>query len=197
VEHVPYRTADERPPGPEDEEATPPEWRAPVPYRFSALAFPSRGQYVLALLSLKRSSLTWPGILLAGGTFMLVLGSAVSCNQSSMVTPLTLVGAVMAALGLGLLALAFSPALFALRERFVRERSAGPSGLYIRTHSFERREKWPAISALVVSRKRVAVCSAGLIHVIPLSAFATDQDRKSFTRAIETEIAKFLPSASR
>ena len=41
-----YRTAEARPPSPEDEDATPDEWRAPSHYRFSILVSPTRAQNV-------------------------------------------------------------------------------------------------------------------------------------------------------
>ena len=193
-EDVPYRTAETRPPGPEDEDATPQEWRAPSPYRFSVVAFPTRAHYVLALLSLKRRVFLWPGIMLGAGALMLFLGAARSSNDGSMLTSLTVVGLFTSTLAMGIQALVLSPALFALRGRFGRECRAGvlyavgPSGLYLRTHSFERRDHFGGISELRVSRNRVAIGTGSVIHAIPRSAFASEQDRKSFVNAIQSEL---------
>ena len=198
---MPYRTAEARPASPEDEEATPEEWRAPSHYRFSVLAFPTRAQNVLATISLRRSAFKWPGVMLAmAGLFMFIATAPVDDN--TLRAPLMLVAAFITAFAVGLLALDFSPALLALRDRFVRERSAGvlyavgPSGLYMRTQSLERRELWDGVSALRVSRKRLSLRSGSGIHVIPLRPSEQENERKNFVKMIASEVAARLPPAS-
>jgi len=201
-EPAPYRTAAARPPGPEDEDATPEEWRAPSQYRVSVLAFPTRAQNLLALISLKRGAFMWPGVMLGAAGFMLFIRT-IPCDDKALLTLLMLVAAVTAAFAVGILGLVFSPGLLALRDRFVRERRAGvlyavgPSGIYIRTQSFERRETWDGVFALRLSRTRVAIRSASLIHVIPLAAFTNEHDRKTFVKTIENEVAARLPPTPR
>ena len=198
---MPYRTAEARPSSPEDEEATPAEWRAPSHYRFSILAFPTRAQNVLALLSLGRRAFLWPGVMLAmAGLFVFIATAPV--DDTTLRAPLMIVAAFITAIALGLLALDFSPALLALRDRFVRERSAGvlyavgPSGLYMRTQCLERREMWDGVSALRVSSKRVALRSGSGIHVIPLRPSEQENERKNFVKMIASEVAARLPPAS-
>jgi len=188
-----YRTAEARPPSPEDEDATAEEWRAPSHYRFSILVSPTRAQNVLALLSLKRSAFKWPGAMLGVAALFLFIAAA-QVDNNTLREPFTIVAAVIIAIALGLLALNFSPALLALRGRFVRERcegalyAVGPSGLYVRTQSFERRDIWEGVSDLRVSDKRVAINSRSGIHVIPLQVFEHDNERRNFVKTLEDEI---------
>lgn len=198
---MPYRTAEALPTNPEDEDATPEEWRAPSHYRFSFLAYPTRAQNVLALISLRRGAFVWPGVILAMAALFVVIATA-PAHDNTLRTPFLLVAAYMIAIALGLLALDFSAALLALGHGFVRERSAGvlyaagPSGLYMRTQSFERREMWDGISGLRLSKKRLSIHSKSGIHVIPLRPDEQEHERKNFVKMISSEVSARLPASS-
>lgn len=193
---VPYRTPESRPLGPEDEEAEPREWVAPVQYRESVLAFPSAVDHVRALLSLKRGSFFMPAVLLVLAGLLALLGTSGGGDRQGELVRFTNVGAVVALIAVGSIILDVSPALFALRDRSVRERSSGvlyaigASGLYVRTKSFERRESWERVFVVRAGSRRVAIFTASLVHVIPVAAFRSDAARSSFVSMIERETAK-------
>jgi hypothetical protein len=194
--HAPYRVPESRPLGPEDEEASPREWVAPAQYRESVLAFPTSGDHVRALHSLKRSAFFMPAVLFVLAGLLVLLGTSGGGDRPGELVRFTSVGAVVALIAVASVVLDVSPALFALRDRAVRERSAGvlyaigASGLYLRTQSFERREPWDHVYVLRAGSRRVAIFTASLVHVIPVTAFQTDVARATFVSTIEREIAK-------
>jgi hypothetical protein len=200
--HVPYRSPETRPLGPEDEEAEPADWVAPSTYRESVLAFPTAGDHVRALFSTRRGSFFTPSVLLVLAGCLVLLGTAGGGDGRGELVPFTTVGAVVALMGLGSFVLELSPALLALTDRAVRERSAGVlyavgrSGLYLRTKSFERRESWKRVQNVKIGARRIALSTSGLVHVIPMSAFRHEGARTTFVSTLEHETNKRAPAAA-
>lgn len=187
---APYRSLESRPLGPEDEEAEPLDWVAPPTYRESVLAFPTTGDHLRALVAVKRGTFFMPTVLLVLAGCLVLLGTAGGGDARGEIVHFTKVGAFVALLGLGTFVLEICPALLALRDRSVGERSAGvlyavgKSGLYVRTKSFERRESWKRVQVVKVGARRIALSTPGLVHVIPIGAFRHEGARTTFVSTL-------------
>jgi hypothetical protein len=142
--------------------------------------------HVRALFMLKRGAFGMPSVLLVLAGLLALLGTAGGADRHGEVVRFTNVGAIMAIVAVASIIADFLPSLLALRDRAVRERSAGvlyaigASGLYARTHSFERRESWDRVRVVRVGPRRVALFTASLVHVIPQAAFASEGARERF-----------------
>lgn len=193
---LPYRTPDARAAGPEDEEASPREWFAPASYPEAVLAFPTAGDQLRGLLTLKRGAFFMPAVLLVLAALLALLGTKGGGDMQGELIRFTSVATVVAVIAVGSLVVDFSPALFALRDRAVRDREAGvlyaigKLGLYVRTQHFERRESWERVYIARSGARGVALFTVSGLHVIPVSSFQTDVARDTFVTLLESEIAK-------
>ncbi len=199
---APYRSAESRPLGPEDEQAEPQDWVAPPEYRESVLAFPTTGEHVRAFVSTRRGAFFTPAVLLVLGGCLVLLGTAGGGDPRGEIVPFMTLGAVLALFGVGVFVLEVLPGLHALRDRSVRERRAGVlyavgrSGLYVRTRSFELREPWKRIKVVTIGKRRVAIATADVVLVIPVAAFANAGSRTTFLSTLEHETDKRAAAAS-
>ena len=186
-----YRTAEARAPGPEDEEASAREWVAPSDHHHLVLAFPGVGDHVGALLSLKRATAFRPAVLMVLGGLLVLLGTRGGADRAGEVIRFTNLGLVLLVLGVASFLVDLVPALLALRDRAVRERSAGvlyalgPNGLYVRSKSFEQREPWARVALVRAGSARVSLLTARAVHTIPCAAFESDAARAVFVKTLE------------